>query len=114
MVNLMFLQVDVVGFMHFWGLTIDIVAATNLIISVGLCVDFSAHIAHSFLYQPKGDKDKRMKSTLVSIGPAVLNGGISTLIGIIMLITSESHVFISYFKVILDEKIRYSNSNFSL
>ena len=40
-----------------------------------------------------------MKSTLVSIGPAVLNGGISTLIGIIMLITSESHVFISYFKV---------------
>ena len=43
--------INVVGFMHFWGLTIDIVAATNVIISVGLCVDFSAHIAHSFLHQ---------------------------------------------------------------
>ena len=40
-----------------------------------------------------------MKSTLKSIGPAVFNGGISTMIGISMLITSESHVFISYFKV---------------
>ena len=43
--------VNVVGFMHYWGLTIDIVAATNIIISVGLCVDFSAHIAHSFMHQ---------------------------------------------------------------
>ena len=42
--------VNVVGFMHFWGLTIDIVASTNIIISVGLCVDFSAHVAHSFMH----------------------------------------------------------------
>ena len=46
-----FPQVDVGGAMYAWGLTIDLVASTNLIISVGLCVDFSAHIAHSFLVQ---------------------------------------------------------------
>ena len=57
----------------------------------------------NFFYR-KGSKEERMRSTLVSIGPAVLNGGISTLIGIIMLITSESHVFISYFKVIKEKK----------
>ncbi len=43
--------VNVTGFMHFMGLTIDIVACTNIIISVGLCVDFSAHVAHSFMHQ---------------------------------------------------------------
>ena len=43
--------INVVGFMHYWGLTIDIVACTNIIISVGLCVDYSAHIAHSFMHQ---------------------------------------------------------------
>ena len=37
--------------MYFWGLTIDIVAATNIIISVGLCVDFAAHLTHSFMKQ---------------------------------------------------------------
>ncbi len=38
--------VDVGGYMHFWGLTIDTVSCNNLIIAIGLCVDYSAHIAH--------------------------------------------------------------------
>jgi Niemann-Pick C1 protein len=37
------------GFMHFWGLTIDVVSSIIVIISIGLCVDYSAHIAHTFL-----------------------------------------------------------------
>ena len=40
---------DVAGFMHWWGLTIDITSMNVLIISVGLCVDFCAHIVHGFL-----------------------------------------------------------------
>ena len=41
--------VNVGGFIHFWGLTIDTVSCINLIIAVGLCVDYSAHIVHNFL-----------------------------------------------------------------
>ena len=41
--------IDVAGFMHWWGLTIDITSMNVLIISVGLCVDFCAHIVHGFL-----------------------------------------------------------------
>ena len=40
---------DVGGFMHFWGMTIDTVSCINLIIAMGLCVDYSAHIAHRYL-----------------------------------------------------------------
>lgn len=43
------LQVNVLGFMHFWGLTIDVVSSIIVIISIGLCVDYSAHIASTFL-----------------------------------------------------------------
>ena len=32
--------VEVGGFMHFWGLTIDTVSSVNLIIAIGLCVDY--------------------------------------------------------------------------
>ena len=35
--------------MHFWDLTIDVISCNTLVISIGLCVDFSAHIAHGFL-----------------------------------------------------------------
>ena len=37
--------------MHFWGLTIDVISCTNLVIAVGLVVDYSAHIVHAFLIQ---------------------------------------------------------------
>ena len=42
--------------MHFWGLTIDTVTSVILILSVGLAVDYSAHIGHYFM-TVKGDKD---------------------------------------------------------
>ena len=49
---------DVAGFMHWWGITIEITSMNILIISVGLCVDFCAHIMHGFLITPgsRGDK----------------------------------------------------------
>ena len=46
--------INVGGFIHFWGLTIDTVSCTNIIISIGLCVDYSAHIAHAFLANQAG------------------------------------------------------------
>ena len=45
----LFSLVDVIGFLHFWGMTIDVLSCSNIVMSVGLCVDYSAHIAHAFL-----------------------------------------------------------------
>lgn len=64
--------IDVGGFMHFWGLTIDTVSCVNLIIAIGLCVDYSAHIAHRFLVEKSGSRTDRVKRTLTNIGPAVM------------------------------------------
>ena len=47
----------------------------HLIIAIGLCVDYSAHIAHRFLVE-RGTRDERAAATLENIGPAVLNGGV--------------------------------------
>jgi len=90
--------VNVGGFIHFWGLTIDTVSCTNVIISIGLCVDYSAHIAHAFM-STEGTKDERVKAALADIGPAVFNGGFSTFLAFILLAGSRSHVFATFFKV---------------
>ena len=39
--------------MHFWGLTIDVVSAVNVIIAIGLCVDYSGLIKISKMYSWK-------------------------------------------------------------
>ena len=65
--------VDTVGLMYFWGLTINITGGTNLVISIGLCVDYSAHIAHTFLTQT-GSRDERMVRCSIAVrqyGPKI-------------------------------------------
>jgi len=90
--------VNVSGFIHFWGLTIDTVSCTNLIIAIGLCVDYSAHIAHAFM-GAKGSRRERAHTALTDIGPAVFNGGFSTFLAFVLLAGSKSHVFSSFFKI---------------
>ena len=90
--------IDTAGFLQFWGLFLDQDFAIFLTISIGLCVDYSAHIAHSFMVC-QGSRDQRMAKTLVDIGPAVLNGGISTFCAFALLFYSKSQTFQAFFKV---------------
>jgi hypothetical protein len=93
-----FTLINVGGFMHFWGLTIDTVSCNNLIIAIGLCVDYSAHVTHRFLGE-RGSRDQRAIAAVTNIGPAVFNGGFSTFLAFILLASSKSHVFITFFKI---------------
>ncbi len=91
--------IDIGGFMYFWGLTIDTVSCNNLIIAIGLCIDYSSHIAHRFLIEEGQDGNSRMRATLTNIGPAVFNGGFTTFFAFVLCANSQSHVFITFFKV---------------
>ncbi|XP_063850802.1 protein patched homolog 1-like isoform X1 [Scylla paramamosain] len=90
--------VDVMALMTWWGLTIDTVSCINLVLCIGLCVDYSVHIALHFL-QIKGSRDERVRVTVKEMGPPVLNGAFSTFLSFILLAGSESHVFESFFKI---------------
>ncbi|XP_046631548.1 uncharacterized protein LOC124311207 [Daphnia pulicaria] len=86
------------GSMHFWGLTIDTVSCINLVLAIGLCVDYAAHVAHTFMTKT-GTRNERAAATISSIGPAVFHGGFSTFLAFIFLANSDSHVFLTFFKI---------------
>ena len=85
--------------MYFWGLAIETSSAVLLTVAMGLCVDYSAHIAHAFIVNQGKSSNQRMKDALIDMGPAVLNGGFSTFLAFVILMTSESFVFLVFFKV---------------
>merc|ERR1712055_928183 len=93
-----FTLTDIVGFLHFWGITIDIISCVNIVLAIGLCVDYSVHIGHAFLVASGGKKSKTQEA-LLTIGPAVFNGGLTTFLALVLLGFSTSHVFVSFFKV---------------
>eukprot|EP00752_Nemacystus_decipiens_P003771 g3472.t1 len=92
-----FTIVDVLGIMYFWGLAIDTVAVINLVLAVGLSVDYAAHVAHSFMIKT-GTRDDRMVQAVSDIGVAVIHGGVSTFLAVVLLSLSASYVFRVLFK----------------
>lgn len=93
-------QINVCGFMQRWGLTIDLVSCVALQLAVGLCVDYAAHIGHTFLTIGTGDRTQRALETVLHIGAAVFYGGGSTLLALAMLSNSDAYTFKSFFKVL--------------
>jgi len=84
--------VDILGCMNMWGLAIDNVSVIQLVISVGLCIDYAAHVGHNFMLH-QGTRSQRVVATLGDVGSAVLCGGISTFLGVLLLSLSKSYVF---------------------
>ena len=85
--------------MNIWGLKLDLVSCIALQLAVGLCVDFAAHIGHTFLTISNVDRNKRALETVSYIGAAVLYGGGSTILAISMLAGSDSYTYRTFFRV---------------
>jgi len=89
---------NIVGYLHFWGMTIDIISCVSIVLAIGLCVDYSVHVAHAYLIGQGSRVDKAV-SALETIGPAVFNGGFTTFLALVLLAFSQSQIFITFFKV---------------
>lgn len=93
--------VNVGGFMQQWGLTLDLCSCIALQLAVGLCVDYAAHIGHTFLTVSQGNRDRRTLETVLHIGAAVLYGGGSTILSLAVLSGSEAYTYRTFFKIFL-------------
>merc|ERR1719199_121280 len=91
--------VDVVGLLHWWDVTISGVSTIYILISVGLAVDYSAHIAHMFVVS-RGTAPERAVLALERIGPSVFNAIVSTLLAVLLIGFSKSYVFRIFFKAL--------------
>ncbi|XP_041359344.1 protein patched homolog 1-like isoform X2 [Gigantopelta aegis] len=93
-----FTLIAVGGVLELWGVTIDTASSILLILSVGLAVDYSAHVGHTFMTL-QGSREERSILTLKIIGPAVFNGGFSTFLAFVLLASSTSYGFTLFFRV---------------
>ena len=64
---------ELIGFMNFNGTDIDSVTVIFLVISLGLAVDYSVHVAHGFLATRESDLQLRLQRTLMVRPPRALS-----------------------------------------
>lgn len=103
--------VDIIGTMAIAGVSLNAVSLVNLVICVGIGVEFCAHIARAFMFpsptilekapaQFRG-KDARAWTALVNVGGSVFSGiTVTKLLGVCVLAFTRSKIFeIYYFRV---------------
>ena len=88
------------GYMWYADQYFNPVTAINLVLAVGIAVDYSAHIAHSFLVL-SGDRLSRARGALEHIGGEVISGAFTTFLGIVVMGFTEHYTFQSFFKMFL-------------
>lgn len=85
--------------MHHLGLILDMVTYIALQLSIGLCIDYAAHIGHMFLTIEAGTRNERALKTVTSIGAAVLYGGGSTFLALSVLSIAKTYSYRAFFMV---------------
>ncbi|GAB7338006.1 hypothetical protein MBLNU457_4378t2 [Dothideomycetes sp. NU457] len=101
--------VAIIGTMALAGVSLNALVLVNLIICVGISVEFCAHIARAFSVPSSSllerthlrGRDARAFAALVNVGGSVFSGiGITKLLGIIVLAFTKSKIFeVYYFRV---------------
>ncbi|XP_057974422.1 uncharacterized protein LOC131162209 isoform X2 [Malania oleifera] len=89
--------VDLMGVMAILNIQLNAVSIVNLVMSVGIAVEFCVHITHAFLVN-SGDRDQRIKEALGTMGASVFSGiTLTKLVGVIVLCFSRTEVFVVYY-----------------
>ena len=99
-VVIVLIYVDLLGSIDVWSLQLNSISTINLVMAVGLVVDYSAHIAHSFGVQdPSLSRNVRAELCMREMGPSVALGCFTTFLGIVPLAFASSEVFRVFFKM---------------
>jgi predicted RND superfamily exporter protein len=102
LLSMISIMIGLIGSMNFWGLTLSSITMIELIMSVGFCVDFSAHITHAFIASVgKGDRNHRAYKACMHIGLPIFNSAFSTIVGIFLLGFCKSYIFMTFFKTMV-------------
>ncbi|ETN74405.1 patched family protein [Necator americanus] len=94
------INVGILGFMTFWNVRLDFISMVTIVMSIGFCVDFAAHLAYNFAKGKNLPASDRMRNALYAVGAPILQSATSTILGVSFLASAESYVFRSFLKTI--------------
>ncbi|CAF3696663.1 unnamed protein product [Rotaria sp. Silwood1] len=94
---------DMIGMMYLWNIELNAISLVNLVMSVGISLEFCAHICRDFLLSSHRSRLKRAEHALAYMGSSVFSGITLTKIGgIVVLGFSHSQLFhIFYFRMFI-------------
>ncbi|XP_058456298.1 patched domain-containing protein 3 [Malaya genurostris] len=94
------IELGVAGYMSLWDVNLDSISMINLIMCIGFSVDFTAHICYTYMSCKARTPDERVRQALYSLGMPIVQGSVSTILGMIALLLAGSYIFLVFFKMV--------------
>ena len=88
--------VQLYGLMALFSMKMSAIPAVSLIMALGIAVEFTAHLCSAFAFA-SGTRDERAQAALRHVFVPVLQGGMSSFLGFVMLAFSDFHFIVKYF-----------------
>ncbi|CAJ0564483.1 unnamed protein product, partial [Mesorhabditis spiculigera] len=89
--TLISMDIGTAGFLSLWGADLEPTTVVNILMSIGQCIDFATHVGYRIYRSEKKDPTERIKDSLGAIGWPVLQGGLATLLAILVMIRVPSN-----------------------
>ncbi|XP_039756217.1 NPC intracellular cholesterol transporter 1 isoform X2 [Pararge aegeria] len=102
-ITITMIVVNLGGLMYWWGISLNAVSLVNLVMAVGIAVEFCSHLVHSFSVSGGSSRVARASHALYTMGSSVLSGITLTKFGgIVVLAAANSQIFqVFYFRMYL-------------
>nr|KAG5702444.1 hypothetical protein BaRGS_027531 [Batillaria attramentaria] len=97
--TIVMILVGIFGFMYYWDISLSSITMIHLVMSVGFSVDFSAHVCSAYLVSLAETREARAHDAITHAAGPILNGAVSTLLGVVLLVFSDSYIFTSFFRI---------------
>lgn len=94
------IEVGVVGYMSLWDVNLDSISMINLIMCIGFSIDFTAHICYVYMSSKCKLPKDRVREALYSLGLPIVQGSVSTILGVVALLLAQSYIFLVFFKMV--------------
>lgn len=98
--SILSIEAGVLGYMTWWGVNLDGIALINLIMCIGFSVDFSAHICYHYMSEEGKSPEERISASLYALGLPIIQGAVSTILGVFGLAFAPSYVYVTFFKMV--------------
>lgn len=103
-ITITMIVINIGGLMYHWNISLNAVSLVNLVMAVGISVEFCSHLVHSFGVSLEGEtKVKRSADALTKMGSSIFSGITLTKFGgILVLGFAQSQIFqVFYFRMYL-------------
>ena len=117
-------DVYILALVFYWNLTFNSIVVVQVVVAIGLAVDYSAHIGHTYLSvnppntsKYRTDAAKRMykaQKSLSQMGSSIFHGAFSTFLAVAVLGNSASYIFVVFFKMWVGIIVFASSNGFLL